>query len=224
MNSNCGVSKSPKLEEDELQVQQLPSVFRMRGLCSSPLWKTEKFQSDMNKLVANYENILKEFQVVYESETGWSKNETPTGSWCIYPIINQGDLVEENASMCPQTLETILSLKSLMNLNVFGNATFSVVNPKTSITDHYGPTNIRIRCHLGLIIPNKCNLRVAGEVVRWKKGDVLLFDDSYKHSVHYEGEGDGIRAILMVDLWHPDISDSERNSIDYLFSQGNNID
>lgn len=72
---------------------------------------------------------------------------------------------------------------------------------------------------IGLIIPDKCELKVAGQEVNWKTADVLLFDDSFQHSVHYHGEEDVIRAILMLDLWHPEITASERKSIDYLFSQ-----
>lgn len=144
--------ESSKLENrEQVLVQQAPSVFHMQGLLASPLWNPEEFQADVNELTAHYEDILNEFHTVYKAETGWLKNETPTGSWCIYPLINQGVLIEENAAMCPKTIETVLQLKSLMNLNVFGNVTFSVVNPQTLIMDHYGPTNIRIRCHLGKV-------------------------------------------------------------------------
>ena len=33
---------------------------------------------------------------------------------------------------------------------VFGNALISVLEPRSSIAPHCGPTNLRVRCHIGL--------------------------------------------------------------------------
>ena len=43
---------------------------------------------------------------------------------------------------------------------------FSVIHPGTKIWPHCGPTNCRIRAHLGLKVPQGIKIRVAGDT-RW---------------------------------------------------------
>ena len=48
-----------------------------------------------------------------------------------------------------------------MKGNLFGNVAFSVVESGTTIAPHHGPSNIRIRCHLGEIeIEKKNDLKI----------------------------------------------------------------
>lgn len=54
-----------------------------------------------------------------------------------------------NTSCCPQTVEVLKSLKNFLRNCAFGNACFSVLKPGSNISAHYGPCNVRIRCHLG---------------------------------------------------------------------------
>ncbi|GLD52638.1 aspartate beta-hydroxylase domain-containing protein 2 isoform X2 [Lates japonicus] len=44
-------------------------------------------------------------------------------------------------------------LRTFIANNVFGDACFSVLTPGALITEHDGPTNVRLRCHLGLKFP-----------------------------------------------------------------------
>ena len=46
---------------------------------------------------------------------------------------------------------------------------------------------------------------VASETLLWQEGKILLFDDSYEHEVWNDGETP--RAVLIIDLWHPEIVD-----------------
>lgn len=66
----------------------------------------------------------------------------------------------------------------------------------------------------------------------WETGKALLFDDSYEHEVWYDGPGagdvhagewGGVRVVLIVDLWHPQLVDAElreRVRRDFGWSEG----
>ena len=69
----------------------------------------------------------------------------------------------------------------------------------------------------GLVTPPDCYLEVSGESSRWHSGQCLLFDDSFIHSAHYTGQGSRPRVILLVDLWHPEITEKERRALDFIF-------
>jgi aspartate beta-hydroxylase len=53
-------------------------------------------------------------------------------------------------------------------------------------------------------------MRVADQFVSWTEGEMFVFDDSFDHEVWNESEE---RLILIVDLWHPDLTDDQKNSL-----------
>ncbi|XP_037085102.1 aspartate beta-hydroxylase domain-containing protein 2-like [Pollicipes pollicipes] len=102
-----------------------------------------------------------------------------------------------------------------MRRTVFSNVCFSLLEPGTRIEPHRGPTNARVRCHLGLEVPDGCHLMVDGQARRWEPGRCLLFDDSYLHRAEHAGPAGGpARALLMVDMWHPDLAPAERSTLE----------
>ena len=129
---------------------QNPNVFYCRELQSVPFWDTDVFE-ETSILESNFDRISSEFESIMNntSLSGWKRNETSTGSWEVFHLINQGAVVEQNAQQCPVTMSVISELPSIMAKNVFGNVSFSVVQSSTVISEHYGPTNTRLRCHLG---------------------------------------------------------------------------
>ena len=65
------------------------------------------------------------------------------------------------------------------------------MQPGTVVWPHTGPTNARLRLHLGLVVPEdykNVNLTVAEQTRYWEEGKVLTFDDSFEHSVMHHGE------------------------------------
>lgn len=45
----------------------------------------------------------------------------------------------------------------------------------------------------------------------WAEGKVLIFDDSFEHEVWQEA--DSYRLILIVDVWHPELSQTQRQTL-----------
>ena len=86
---------------------------------------------------------------------------------------------------------------------IHGSHFFSRLAPGTHLSAHCGPSNFRLRCHLGLVVPPGVRIRVADETREWREGECLIFDDSYEHEVWHDGGAD--RVVLICDLWHPDV-------------------
>ena len=89
-----------------------------------------------------------------------------------------------------------------------GLAYFSILDPGTHIRPHWGPVNLRLRVHLSLCIPQRCGIKVAGEICSWQTGKCLIIDDSFYHSVW--NDSDSMRAVLLADFWQPDLTEIER--------------
>ena len=196
---------------------QKPTVFHLDGLVAKPWHDYYSVQLSSLLLSANFELIKSEFQQIrFRTSEGWFKNSTLQGEWSVYHLINQGEKVESNCSACPKTMEIIESVVPLLKECSFGNVLFSILQAGTHITAHYGPTNCRIRCHLPLFVPKGCLLCVNGEKRRWKEGELLLFDDSFLHEAWHKGT-DGERVVIMLDLWHPELTMVEREALAFMF-------
>ncbi|XP_076804705.1 aspartate beta-hydroxylase domain-containing protein 2-like [Clavelina lepadiformis] len=202
-----------------------PTVMFFPDIVSNPGIKHDQFFGDIQKLQCNSDTILAEYKKVCDSMTesnGWKSNSTPQGTWNVFYLINQGFEIKMNSKQCPKTMAILQQLDNLMDDCCFGNACFSVVYPNTTISEHYGPCNIRARCHLGLVIPSGFILNVDDIQLRWREGKCLIFDDSYLHRVVHnveDGESDHNlkRVVFMVDLWHNDLSEIEINALTKLF-------
>lgn len=134
---------------------QRPEVFFLPDLPTTPYFSREAQKHDVELLERNFQTILCEFESLYKAFSncslpdGWKINSTPSGEWLTFYLVNQGTCVPRNCRKCPRTYRLLGSLRTCVGSNVFGNACISVLTPGTVITEHYGPTNIRVRCHLG---------------------------------------------------------------------------
>lgn len=137
---------------------QKPEVFFLPDLPSAPFFSREAQKHDVELLERSFPALLAEFHSVYQQvparasvqpPPGWKANGTPRGQWWTFYLVNQGTPLARNARRCPRTWRVLGQLRTFIANNVFGNACFSVLNPGTLVTEHYGPTNVRLRCHLG---------------------------------------------------------------------------
>ena len=89
-----------------------------------------------------------------------------------------------------------------------GFVAFSKLSPGTHIKPHTGSSNLRLRYHLGIDVPepDMVKIRVGDQTRPWLENKCIIFDDSYEHEVIHEGKKD--RIVFIVDLWHPQIKNS----------------
>ena len=94
-------------------------------------------------------------------------------------------------------------------------ALFSVLRPGTRIPPHHGMINTRLICHLPLVVPPGCGLRVGNETRMVEAGRMMIFDDSIEHEAW--NESDSTRAILLFEIWRPELDEAERRALTALY-------
>ncbi len=124
------------------------------------------------------------------------------GDWKVHYLQLEGADTSAQERLTPKTAMIVRSI-----YRGSGHSLFSVLEPGTHILPHCGPSNYRLRLHLGLVVPEGCRIRVGDQTRTWEEGKVLVLDDSFEHEVW--NDGDKQRIVLIVDIWHPDFSEKE---------------
>jgi aspartyl/asparaginyl beta-hydroxylase (cupin superfamily) len=136
-------------------------------------------------------------------------------SWSALYLYRDGEVVPDIAGRCPRTMEALSKVPLTHIGKRTPSALFSRLEPGAHIPPHNGMLNCRLICHLPLIVPNRCWLRVGNETREWEEGKMLIFDDSIEHEAkNPSGE---LRIILLFDVWRPELTATERQAISAIF-------
>ena len=122
----------------------------------------------------------------------WPERGLYGKGWDVFGFYWFGAKIAANCLKCPRTAETIERVPEV------ATAGFSRLAPYTRIAPHVGYTDEVLRCHLGLIVPPACRLRVGGETRAWKEDRCLVFDDTLEHEAWNESAED--RVVLLLDF------------------------
>lgn len=141
------ISKAIKLESIE-NSKQKPNVYFDNSFHSIPFWSADAFE-DVLLIEKNGVILNQAFSKAKEYPELWCNNTTLTGSWRTFYFYNQGERCDYNCNLFPEVARLVENLPNFMSDCVFGNACFSVLSPHTELQEHYGPCNIRLRCHFG---------------------------------------------------------------------------
>ena len=188
------------------------------GLRSMPWWSPDEVPQ-AGVLEAHGDAIAREFEDLVlagrlrlhpQSHPNSTKQLT-AGDWGIFELYYKGLPHVGNLLEAPVTAQVLEALGDSID-NPQANAFFSVLQPGMHIWPHCGPTNTRICLHLGLKIPAGATIRVGTETRSWEEGKCLVFDDSWEHEA--TNPSDHPRTVLLVDVWHPDLSAEQRKSLD----------
>jgi len=197
--------------------KQCPTLTLFSGLTALE-WHSPSQFPWTNILNEHYAQIKEEYLSVSNTQSNLERiqsNVSEGGEWNSFYFYNQGRRIDENCKRCPITTRVLESIEPLMSNCGLGYVYFSVIGPGTHITSHCGPTNLRLRCHLPLIVPEGCAMRVGDTVKRWDEGQCVIFDDSFNHEVWHKGT-EGNRVVLLIDVWHPELTDYEKKVIKLL--------
>ncbi len=132
-------------------------------------------------------------------------------SWTGYYFYRHGIRREDNCAACPSTVRAIDALPLCRIRDHGPEVHFSVFTAGTHLLPHCGVTNTRVVGHLPLIIPADCALSVGGEVHRWQRGRVVVFDDTFEHEAWNRSRT--TRVILIFDTWNPYLTEVERAAL-----------
>ena len=131
--------------------------------------------------------------------------------WTAIHLIRNGERIDANARHCPRTMALLDRVPQPRIVGAGPNAMFSLLAPHTHIPPHVGVSNARLVCHLPLIIPDGCWFRVGAETRAWAAGEAFVFDDTIEHEAM--NDSDALRIVFIFDVWHPDLSETERRAI-----------
>jgi hypothetical protein len=135
--------------------------------------------------------------------------------WSALHLYRSGVPVPANADRCPATMAALAQAPIPHIAGRSPMALFSVLSPGTHIPPHHGMMNTRLICHIPLIIPDGCRLRVGNEVRAVEQDRALLFDDTIEHEAW--NDGDATRVILLFEVWRPELTEAERGALTTLF-------
>ena len=190
------------------------SLYNVNDLKAQPIWPLSEtgIESQLKAISQRWKDIRDEAVAVHNAGLFISEGESlqDKGYWAQYELYRQG---RKNVKACAKTPVTcdLIDLIPEVSTNRRGQVKFSVMEAGTHVHAHSGPTNCRLRAHLGLKIPpGESKLRVADQFLRWKEGDVFVFDDSFDHEVWHDNPEKESRIVLILDLWHPDLSAEQK--------------
>lgn len=132
--------------------------------------------------------------------------------WTAIHLLKGGLRIKANADLCPRTMDVLSRIAQPAIPGASPVALFSLLAPHKTIPPHVGVNNTRLLCHLPLIVPEGgCWFRVGAETRHWREGEAFVFDDTYEHEA--ANPTDKLRVVLIFDIWHPDLSDTEKRAI-----------
>lgn len=192
------------------------SLYNVNTLTGRPWWTVEQtgYQRYIKLLEDNWQVIREEGLSQLNSETGdfrpEDENLRETGEWKQLTLYAQGRKRSKICAKVPKTCGLIDQIEPANSCRR-GQVKFSVMHPGVHVWPHCGPTNCRIRAHLGLVVPEGPRIRVINETRTWQEGKFILFDDSFEHEVWHDGKS--VRMVLIVDFWHPELTELQRQSL-----------
>ncbi|MHA4836742.1 aspartyl/asparaginyl beta-hydroxylase domain-containing protein [Sphingopyxis sp. MSC1_008] len=214
--------------EQPLYLQQ-PSMFYFPGLAQRPFFDRTDFDW-VPAIEAATGAIRAELQAMIESSSDRfgpyvtaSPDRPPPNNplldkpdWGAAWLWKDGVVAEGMDELCPATLAALELAPRPVIPGRAPIALFSRLTPGTHIQPHHGLLNTRLICHLPLIVPDGCGIRVGAETRAWREGEMLIFDDSFEHEAWNRGASD--RTILLFEIWRPDIDAEEREQLTRIFS------
>eukprot|EP01040_Poterioochromonas_malhamensis_P016094 gene16094-18173_t len=217
-----GLTGRATFDEDrwaDRRLHQCPTVFGLPSLVSKPFWSVEELGRSIDAEVVRamsaeyhrHRHVLRVESVAQDVETGrWEAACLMTeGRWEFAP----------SSSAAREMFAVTASV--LASLDVFetglGYVYFSRLTAGTVIRPHCGATNCKLRMQIVLFDETEMGaetdvagqlrlgrLTVDGETREYRAGEVMVFDDSFVHSVDLAG-AQTERVVLLVDVWHPEL-------------------
>lgn len=217
------VGNDPSIDSKDL-VQECHSY--LPGLSIQPFWNEQDFEW-ARYLESQYPKIRKEFDAVTgnlaklqrEGNNIWAGALTTDAAsygegWKTLVLMDRGRWDATNTILFPVTAKAVHD-SGIPATEVF----FASMAGPSEIKTHSDFTNFVLTSHLALDIPesgnNKCRLTVGGVTNQWINGHCYVFDTSLLHDA--VNESDQMRYILMLRLWHPDLSLIERQALQFTF-------
>ncbi|MFZ2997113.1 aspartyl/asparaginyl beta-hydroxylase domain-containing protein [Sphingobium sp.] len=214
------------LGKSEVFLQQ-PSMFYFPGLPQRAFYERDEFdwiepmEAMTGAIVEELADVragAPDFAPYVQTTPGRPSPNNPLRddpSWGAYYFWQGGAPVADHAARCPAVMAALAHAPMPVIEGRSPMALWSLLHPGTHIQPHHGLLNTRLICHLPLVVPDGCAMRVGAETRAWRPGEMLIFDDSIEHEAWNRGAD--TRVILLFEIWRPEIDAEEREALTRLF-------
>lgn len=222
-----------KVEFDEPSFS--PELFFIPSIERKPIYQPSEFKWATN-LINQFDSIKHEFNLAlkeidtermlrpYLAKKTILENslQALAGSldWSALDLYKDGVLNQDISSHFPNTLNALKEIPTYgLNERPF-EAFFSILKPRQTIAPHFGQSNHSLNVHLPISIPENCHFSVADKHYNWSEGELLIFDDCYRHSAH--NLSDESRVVLIFSVWHPELNSNDQRLVKNCFNARRN--
>lgn len=175
----------------------------LRGLEAA----TDKIRNELKALLNGADQLAPYVDIPGNTDPEW-RDLNGSERWSSYHLYRNSERLPAHCEQCPETHAAVAGLPLPRLGGQSPEVFFSILRPGTHIPPHYGLANYKLTVHLPLITPPKCAIRVGDRTRSWRSGECLVFDDSFEHEAW--NNSDSLRAVLILEAWHPDIREQER--------------
>jgi ornithine lipid ester-linked acyl 2-hydroxylase len=144
-------------------------------------------------LEASWKVVLHELTALGDAAfQPWPETHLYGRGWDAFGLYLLGNKFEDNCRLCPETTRLVEAIPGMKS------AGFSALQPGTHISPHVGYSHELVVCHLALVVPDGCGIRVGGEVRHWTPGKCLIFNDMVEHEAW--NRGPARRVVLLMEV------------------------
>src|SRR5581483_12139579 len=133
---------------------------------------TDAIRAELMAVVKSGEGLVPYMQSDADRPNFNNRGLLDDPSWSAFHLIKNGTEVERAVSLCPVTLQALRKLPLCRINGRTPTALFSLLRPGAHIPPHHGFMNARLICHLPLIVPPNCAMRVGNETRPWREGEL----------------------------------------------------
>lgn len=207
-----GATLAPEVDPD----RAINAHMYFPGLVARPWWSAEDF--DVCERIASRFALIRQEAMrllgrprVFEAHpgvvsvgSGDSGNGSPLrGMWLGYYLHRHFSPVRTAAA------ETPVTARSLDGAPLGREAMLSFLSPRSEIGVHSDCINFVLSVYLPLFSEPGAWIRFGSETRTWQEGVCYAADSTYYHTS--VNASSAWRGLLIVDLWHPDLTEVERS-------------
>ncbi|EJK47172.1 hypothetical protein THAOC_34126 [Thalassiosira oceanica] len=207
----CSRAKGELPLPEPLGEGHLPSEEHVDGLTARAFWDVaedpDKFP--WARKLEEHSKVIIEDLAVQGHGGGWSAVRLQRlGVWNV-----------ENCRMFPRTYNLLRELDIPFAVR---GVCFARQAPGSGVAPHSDGRNFILTSHLGLRVPEGCWIKSGNEERTWEEGKLTTLDTSFEHSTG--NPTDGERHVLIIDFWHPDLTEAERAGLEFVYDLRNKFE
>ena len=181
---------------------------------------TPAIQAELSALLAaRMDDFAPYMQIPAEAPVNQWEELNHSRRWSSLFLWKDGQRQDAVCEACPRTAALLDQLPMANQPGFAPTAMFSALEAHTQIPPHTGSTNVRLLCHLPLVLPGPARFRVGNETREWELGQAWVFDDTIEHEAW--NDADELRVILIFDVWNPYLEPGEKERINAMMAARN---